>query len=128
MNFLQNEFYLMDYDTYHQVCGGGFSDYIAWLNSIKPMELEDFTEPLLEEIGKVQPEKSTTDDSSHQILLFLLELLGGHYGIVFDDSNYPSMTVDEKIKEWFHLYQTIGMDEELTISKVKQYLKDLKRR
>lgn len=124
-----NDLYFMDYDTYHQVVGGSFLDYTEWLNSIKPIQLEEPCKPLLSEPLKIKEDKkSTTDDTSNQIFLFLLELLGSHYGLVFNDSSSQRMTTEEKINECLQFYQTLGMNQECTVNMVKQYLKDLGRR
>ena len=37
----KNDLYFMDYDTYHQVVGGSFLEYMEWINSIQPIYLEE---------------------------------------------------------------------------------------
>lgn len=129
MDIQKNDLYFMDYDTYHQVVGGSLLEYIEWLSSIQPIHLEESCKPLLDESPKEANQKESTMDETHnQILLFLLELLGSHYGIIFDSFSNPEILAEEKIQECLRLYQSIGMNQEHTISMVKQYLKDLRRR
>ena len=128
MDFPISDFCLMDYDTYHQVIGGSFLDYIEWLNSIRPIQLEEICEPFCNGSFQEKENKSTVEDTSNQIFLFLLELLGSHYGIAFADFSNQDITIEQKIKEYLPLYQSVGMNQEHTIRIVKQYLKDLGRR
>lgn len=129
MDFQVDDLCLMDYDTYHQVIGGSFIDYIEWLDSIKPIQLEEVCKPYLDESCKEENQKKPTMDETHnQMILFLLELLGSHYGIIFDSSSNSGVKTEEKIKEYLRSYQSIGMNPEQTISKVKQYFKDLEGR
>jgi len=124
-----NDLYFMDYDTYHQTVGGSFLDYVLWMQSIKPDLLENFSKSSLEDTLEVV-KKSDVDyeDTFNSIILFLLEFLGSHHGIVFDDTMNQDITKEQKIKEYLHLYQSAGMDSEHTIRIVKRYLKDLGRR
>lgn len=129
MGFQIDDFCLMDYDTYHQVVGGSLLDYIEWISSIQPIQLEESCKSFLDESFKEENQKKPTmDETYNQIILFLLELLGSHYGIIFNSSSNPRVKTEEKIKEYLRSYQSIGMNPEQTISKVKQYLKDLEGR
>ncbi len=125
-----NDLYFMDYDTYHQIIGGSFLDYTIWIQSVRPDLLERFSKSSLDDILGAKEDFGLSlghEDTCNSIVLFILELLGSHKGIVFDRSSHHSMETEEKIEEYFRLYQQAGMSREDTIHMVKKYLKDLRR-
>lgn len=131
MDFQISHFCLMDYDTYHQVMGGSFLEYIQWLNSMKIVKLENFFLQELEGKEEIQSSTSSIDISAKNnqslpdIFLFLLELMGSHYGNFSPSINYKNMSTEEKIQELFSFYSSVGMNQEDMIGMVKRYLKSL---
>ena len=119
----------MDFDTYHQVVGGSFLDYIEYLNSIKPIQIEDFSLRKKEEqklISFIEAEDFKEEPTIVlEILLFLLELLCDHYGKFCPSTNYLNMTIEEKLRELFSFYSSLGMNREDTLTMVKGYFKSL---
>ena len=123
-----NDLYFMDYDTYHQIIGGSFLDYVLWMQSIRPDLLEDFSKSSLNNALE-EVEKSVLDqeDTFHFIILFLLEFLGRNPEVILNPLDDQEMPMEERIKEYLRLYQQSGMSHEDTIHMVKRYLKDLRR-
>ncbi len=130
MDFQVSDFSLMDYDTYQQIIDGSFLDYMEWINSISPLQLEDLSLQKIEEkemssditeIGNLK----NRDSFLLEILLFLLEFSCDHYGTFLPSPTYQSMETKEKIQELFSFYSSVGMDQEDTIQVVKAYFKSL---
>ncbi len=123
------DFYLMDYDTYHQTIGNSYQEYSSWIQQINLKRLEDFT---LRKKEKNQHEKSTEkkslentkkedSNSSLEIFLFLLEFLSNRYGSFCPSPNFKNLSTQEKIWELFSFYESIGLSRESTIDMVFRY-------
>ena len=122
-----------DYDTYYQITGGSFSDYLSFLVDNELLKLEDFSlrnkselpideenkELIDAEVIKKEPKKEIT---KMDIIVFTLEILACRYGVFEESEDFDTKSYKEKLEELFEFYESVGISRESAIEIAKRAL------
>lgn len=120
MSFEVEDFVFIDYDTYYQLTGESFIEYVMWKEQATMPRLEDFSLRVVTDNRKQKElEKSRKEnDFALSSLIILLEISLSRYGNCTFSSGYLNASNKEKIQELFSLYESVGLSRESTIEMV----------
>lgn len=122
-----------DYDTYYQITGGSFSDYLSFLVDCELVKLEDFSlrnksklpvEEEKKDVINVEESKKEVkkEITKMDIVIFTLEILASRYGVFEESEDFDAKTYKEKLEELFDFYESVGISRESAIEIAKRAL------
>ena len=129
----ERDFLLMDFDTYHQIFGGDFLEYFAFMEELKKPQLEDKSlrnqgclssesEESLEVISDLEKlENNNSENVMSTILLIILELIAGRYGDFRSLETYQNLSDKEKVIYLFSYLEKQGLSKEQILEKITNF-------